>query len=37
MESTVVAPLLPGVTVGGAKLAIAPAGRPETDITIGEL
>jgi hypothetical protein len=29
---TVGAPALPGVTVGGLKIAIAPAGRPDADI-----
>lgn len=30
---TVVAPVCPGVTIGGLKVAVAPAGNPEADIT----
>ncbi len=32
MVSTVVAPDAPGVTMGGVKVAVAPAGKPEADI-----
>jgi len=34
-ESTVVAPVLPGVTVAGLNDAVAPAGKPVTLITTG--
>ena len=29
---TVLAPVAPGVTTGGLKVAVAPAGKPEADI-----
>ena len=32
MVITVLAPDAPGTTVGGAKVAVAPAGRPEADM-----
>jgi hypothetical protein len=32
MVITVPAPEAPGVTVGGAKVSVAPAGRPEADM-----
>jgi hypothetical protein len=34
MESTLLAPMLPGVMLAGAKLLVVPAGRPDTESAI---